>query len=562
MTNDNNNNNKLVSCPDDDATQIHDISRLRGFASSDVELEVDADTVQFEEPAQSDENADDSILALEAEIAQRDKCINELQFDIEQLTARRNGLDKELQSREELTAKIDRELQQAKTKLARREKSLQSTRARLAKEKKHHKTNQAELSDLKAAIQSLKKDAAAAAEQAKSNEQIELEGLRLALDEANKHSELVERENSRLLANLAARNTAVRQKNEESDSEFPNILAGQHAGAMQEIKDLRAQIARTEKYADEMRHKLKSQIKSSKEARIAQSQTASMLEAARQRTQTLNEELESERLAHASLSRELEDKQQSFDIELRESRQAHEKEIKDQRRESKDELQKLRSELATAEETIADHQVTNEQLTANLLGYKSTNHTLEEQVSKIDSQYVDEISSLKKDLRKLKQENKDLERQLENKANAISGMMSELASRSQIVEAIKNLDDDVDIDLDAPQQDTAGNTAGHKQRVSRLLIGNVDGQELQFPLFKNRLTIGRTAENDIQLETQFISRRHAVIVTEGGETRIVDWGSKNGIRVNREFVKEKFLHTGDIVTIGTADFRYEERGKR
>jgi pSer/pThr/pTyr-binding forkhead associated (FHA) protein len=99
-------------------------------------------------------------------------------------------------------------------------------------------------------------------------------------------------------------------------------------------------------------------------------------------------------------------------------------------------------------------------------------------------------------------------------------------------------------------------------RITRLLIGNVEGQELRFPLFKDRLTIGRTKQNDIQLKAQYISRRHALIVTENDRTRIVDWGSKNGVLVNRKKVTEQILKSGDIVTIGTADFQYEERPKR
>jgi len=105
-------------------------------------------------------------------------------------------------------------------------------------------------------------------------------------------------------------------------------------------------------------------------------------------------------------------------------------------------------------------------------------------------------------------------------------------------------------------------SAGEKERMTRVLIGSVEGQELRFPLFKNRLTIGRTEQNDIQLKAPYISRRHAVIVTERDITRVIDWGSKNGVFVNSRQVNEHFLQNGDIVAIGTAKFRYEERPKR
>jgi len=85
---------------------------------------------------------------------------------------------------------------------------------------------------------------------------------------------------------------------------------------------------------------------------------------------------------------------------------------------------------------------------------------------------------------------------------------------------------------------------------------------VRFPLFKDRLTIGRTSNNDIQLNEQCISRRHAVIVTENGSTRIVDWGSKNGVYINENRVAEQLLKNGDVVMIGVTEFRYEERPKR
>ena len=51
-------------------------------------------------------------------------------------------------------------------------------------------------------------------------------------------------------------------------------------------------------------------------------------------------------------------------------------------------------------------------------------------------------------------------------------------------------------------------------------------------------------------------------MTEGDLTRVIDWGSKNGVYVNSKRVKEHFLSNGDIVAVGNAKFRYEERPKR
>lgn len=101
-----------------------------------------------------------------------------------------------------------------------------------------------------------------------------------------------------------------------------------------------------------------------------------------------------------------------------------------------------------------------------------------------------------------------------------------------------------------------------RDRVTRVLIGSFGNQELRFPLFKDRLTIGRNEDNDIELKTTYVSRRHAVIMTEGDATRVIDCGSKNGVFVNSERVKEHILSNGDKVAIGNVKFRYEERPKR
>ena len=145
--------------------------------------------------------------------------------------------------------------------------------------------------------------------------------------------------------------------------------------------------------------------------------------------------------------------------------------------------------------------------------------------------------------------------------------MTELTKRSESIESIgeienviQEIDERMSEHLD--EQDLDEQDTVNRERVTRLLVGESDGQEVRFPLFKDRLTIGRTANNDIQLNEQCISRRHAVIVTENSSTRIVDWGSKNGVYVNENRVAEQMLKNGDVVMIGVTEFRYEERPKR
>ena len=58
-----------------------------------------------------------------------------------------------------------------------------------------------------------------------------------------------------------------------------------------------------------------------------------------------------------------------------------------------------------------------------------------------------------------------------------------------------------------------------------------------------------------------MSRRHAVIATDNGRTRVIDWGSRNGVYVNEQRVTERILQSGDVITIGLTSLRYEERPK-
>ena len=93
-----------------------------------------------------------------------------------------------------------------------------------------------------------------------------------------------------------------------------------------------------------------------------------------------------------------------------------------------------------------------------------------------------------------------------------------------------------------------------RDRVTRVLTGTVGGQKLRFPLFKDRLTIGRTAQNDIQLKAQHVSRRHAVVVIEGAVTRVIDWGSKNSspVTIGLPYVPAhapKLAHSGNATRL-------------
>lgn len=81
-----------------------------------------------------------------------------------------------------------------------------------------------------------------------------------------------------------------------------------------------------------------------------------------------------------------------------------------------------------------------------------------------------------------------------------------------------------------------------------------DGDE---PLILEPFTsIGRTSDNQVQIDELEVSRRHAEILREEDGFRLRDLGSQNGTFVNGDPVKECILSDGDRIQIGTARFRF------
>ena len=172
------------------------------------------------------------------------------------------------------------------------------------------------------------------------------------------------------------------------------------------------------------------------------------------------------------------------------------------------------------------------------------------------------IAQLEATIETLRKDNAEFKRVLSARNAAIAELPGQISGNSRQDESARELAAAIE-ELDVCMSEHLVPKAGRdRHRMSRVLIGSFDNQELRFPLFKKRLTIGRTEQNDIQLQAPHISRRHAVVMTEGDVTRVIDWGSKNGVYVNSNRVTEHFLASGDVVTIGDARFRYEERPKR
>jgi pSer/pThr/pTyr-binding forkhead associated (FHA) protein len=72
--------------------------------------------------------------------------------------------------------------------------------------------------------------------------------------------------------------------------------------------------------------------------------------------------------------------------------------------------------------------------------------------------------------------------------------------------------------------------------------------------------IGRSDENQIRIQGEGVSRRHALIVAERNGFRIENLGSQNGVLVNGKPMQRGMLSPGDVITLGVVKLRFEQPG--
>ncbi len=89
------------------------------------------------------------------------------------------------------------------------------------------------------------------------------------------------------------------------------------------------------------------------------------------------------------------------------------------------------------------------------------------------------------------------------------------------------------------------------------LILSLDGALIQeYPLNKERTTIGRKTDNDIVINNLAVSSHHAAIVTILHDSFMEDLDSTNGLMVNGVPAKKHFLQNNDVIEIGKYKLKY------
>lgn len=92
--------------------------------------------------------------------------------------------------------------------------------------------------------------------------------------------------------------------------------------------------------------------------------------------------------------------------------------------------------------------------------------------------------------------------------------------------------------------------------MAKLKIYLPSGKEIIHDLPEQTTTIGRLAENALQIEDDSVSSSHAEVFAEDDRFFVRDLGSTNGTFLNGEKIEKSLLHEGDELRFGSVLTRF------
>ena len=92
--------------------------------------------------------------------------------------------------------------------------------------------------------------------------------------------------------------------------------------------------------------------------------------------------------------------------------------------------------------------------------------------------------------------------------------------------------------------------------MSHLLVTTQDKLVGEYPITRERITIGRKPDNDVCINSLAISGYHTQIITVLNSSFLEDLNSTNGTFVNSQPVKKHALENGDLIVIGDHQIRF------
>ena len=105
--------------------------------------------------------------------------------------------------------------------------------------------------------------------------------------------------------------------------------------------------------------------------------------------------------------------------------------------------------------------------------------------------------------------------------------------------------------------------ASGEEVLARIIVAHGGEHVEERPLRVGRIIVGRTVDNDVQIDSKFISRHHCQITTTTEGSILEDLNSTNGVYVKSKRVRRHHLNDGDVVVLGKHEIMYlDERSAR
>ena len=98
--------------------------------------------------------------------------------------------------------------------------------------------------------------------------------------------------------------------------------------------------------------------------------------------------------------------------------------------------------------------------------------------------------------------------------------------------------------------------------TSFLRIYPPSGEDFNFPISQNEISIGRAKNNLLSIDEKSISSHHALVFLRLGNYFIKDLHSANGILLNNLPIQESILKNGDRIQLGQVALEFQSKLKR
>lgn len=98
--------------------------------------------------------------------------------------------------------------------------------------------------------------------------------------------------------------------------------------------------------------------------------------------------------------------------------------------------------------------------------------------------------------------------------------------------------------------------ADPNQVLARLILTHAGTTVGQFELHAGRVIIGRTSDNDVTVDSKFVSRHHCQVTSTPEGSVLEDLNSTNGVFIKKKRVRRHHLNDGDVIVLGQHELMY------